>query len=158
MPTAARRALRCQLPGALPLARTAPHALSLFPRPTWRSAQTRLFVSAGAQEEAEAETMPGKLKVKIVAGRHLPVMDRASDLTDAFVEVGARSCFSNTGSAKPYEGSYPTRPHPIPLPTVLSAFLVQASLEGSQKADCRDFSPFVGCTACRRPPHTARRR
>lgn len=32
--------------------------------------------------------MPGKLKVKIVAGRHLPVMDRASDLTDAFVEVG----------------------------------------------------------------------
>uniref|UniRef100_A0A8C5SNT3 C2 domain-containing protein 5 n=1 Tax=Laticauda laticaudata TaxID=8630 RepID=A0A8C5SNT3_LATLA len=31
--------------------------------------------------------MPGKLKVKIVAGRHLPVMDRASDLTDAFVEV-----------------------------------------------------------------------
>uniref|UniRef100_A0A2K6G979 C2 calcium dependent domain containing 5 n=1 Tax=Propithecus coquereli TaxID=379532 RepID=A0A2K6G979_PROCO len=36
--------------------------------------------------------MPGKLKVKIVAGRHLPVMDRASDLTDAFVEVGARSC------------------------------------------------------------------
>ncbi|XP_071988406.1 C2 domain-containing protein 5-like, partial [Engystomops pustulosus] len=36
--------------------------------------------------------MPGKLKVKIVAGRHLPVMDRASDLTDAFVEVK----FSNT--------------------------------------------------------------
>lgn len=34
--------------------------------------------------------MPGKLKVKIVAGRHLPVMDRASDLTDAFVEVGGQ--------------------------------------------------------------------
>ncbi|XP_053356266.1 C2 domain-containing protein 5 isoform X5 [Clarias gariepinus] len=31
--------------------------------------------------------MPGKLKAKIMAGRHLPVMDRASDLTDAFVEV-----------------------------------------------------------------------
>ncbi|XP_063760840.1 C2 domain-containing protein 5 isoform X1 [Eleginops maclovinus] len=31
--------------------------------------------------------MPGKLKARIVAGRHLPVMDRASDLTDAFVEV-----------------------------------------------------------------------
>uniref|UniRef100_A0A8C9U9R9 C2 calcium dependent domain containing 5 n=1 Tax=Scleropages formosus TaxID=113540 RepID=A0A8C9U9R9_SCLFO len=31
--------------------------------------------------------MPGKLKAKILAGRHLPVMDRASDLTDAFVEV-----------------------------------------------------------------------
>ncbi|XP_066446859.1 C2 domain-containing protein 5 isoform X5 [Eleutherodactylus coqui] len=36
--------------------------------------------------------MPGKLKVKIVAGRHLPVMDRASDLTDAFAEVK----FANT--------------------------------------------------------------
>ena len=31
--------------------------------------------------------MPGKLKVKIVAGRGLPVMDRSSDSTDAFVEV-----------------------------------------------------------------------
>ena len=76
------RALRCQLPRAAPS----------LPRPAGRSAQTRLFISAGAQGEAEAETMPGKLKVKIVAGRHLPVMDRASDLTDAFVEVGARSC------------------------------------------------------------------
>ncbi len=35
--------------------------------------------------------MPGKLKAKIVAGRHLPVMDRASDLTDAFVEVSEAS-------------------------------------------------------------------
>ncbi|XP_014661687.1 PREDICTED: C2 domain-containing protein 5-like [Priapulus caudatus] len=31
--------------------------------------------------------MPGKLKVKVIEGRNLPVMDRASDLTDAFVEV-----------------------------------------------------------------------
>ncbi|XP_076811783.1 C2 domain-containing protein 5-like isoform X2 [Clavelina lepadiformis] len=31
--------------------------------------------------------MPGRLKVRIIAGRHLPVMDRASELTDAFVEV-----------------------------------------------------------------------
>ncbi|XP_019619716.1 PREDICTED: C2 domain-containing protein 5-like isoform X4 [Branchiostoma belcheri] len=31
--------------------------------------------------------MPGKLKVRVVAGRDLPIMDRASDLTDAFVEV-----------------------------------------------------------------------
>lgn len=76
VPTGARRSLHTSAP----------------PPPAGRSAQTRLFVSAGAQEEAEAETMPGKLKVKIVAGRHLPVMDRASDLTDAFVEVGARSC------------------------------------------------------------------
>ncbi|XP_054270265.1 uncharacterized protein LOC128991428 isoform X2 [Macrosteles quadrilineatus] len=31
--------------------------------------------------------MPGKVKVKIVAGRNLPVMDRSSDTTDAYVEV-----------------------------------------------------------------------
>ncbi|XP_063241402.1 C2 domain-containing protein 5 isoform X3 [Bacillus rossius redtenbacheri] len=31
--------------------------------------------------------MPGKVKVKIVAGRNLPVMDRASDNTDAYVEI-----------------------------------------------------------------------
>ena len=31
--------------------------------------------------------MPGKLKVQIIAARDLPVMDRASDLADAFVEV-----------------------------------------------------------------------
>ncbi|XP_038207190.1 C2 domain-containing protein 5 isoform X4 [Zerene cesonia] len=31
--------------------------------------------------------MPGKIKVKVLAGRNLPVMDRASDTTDAFVEV-----------------------------------------------------------------------
>lgn len=31
--------------------------------------------------------MPGKLKVKIIAGRNLPVMDRSSDTTDAFVEI-----------------------------------------------------------------------
>ncbi|XP_064599644.1 C2 domain-containing protein 5-like isoform X2 [Liolophura sinensis] len=31
--------------------------------------------------------MPGRLKVRVVAGRDLPVMDRASELTDAFVEV-----------------------------------------------------------------------
>ena len=31
--------------------------------------------------------MPGKLKVRILAARNLPVMDRATELTDAFVEV-----------------------------------------------------------------------
>ena len=31
--------------------------------------------------------MPGKVKVRIVAGRNLPVMDRAADTTDAYVEV-----------------------------------------------------------------------
>lgn len=32
-------------------------------------------------------TMPAKVKVRIVAGRDLPIMDRSSELTDAFVEV-----------------------------------------------------------------------
>lgn len=71
------------------------------PPPGARSAQTRLFVSAGILGEAEAAAMPGKLKVKIVAGRHLPVMDRASDLTDAFVEVGSWSCPSEHGVRNP---------------------------------------------------------
>jgi len=31
--------------------------------------------------------MPGKVKVRVVEGRNLPVMDRSSDTTDAFVEV-----------------------------------------------------------------------
>ncbi|CAH1785770.1 unnamed protein product [Owenia fusiformis] len=31
--------------------------------------------------------MPGKLKVRVLSGRDLPVMDRSSDSTDAFVEV-----------------------------------------------------------------------
>ncbi|XP_069132346.1 C2 domain-containing protein 5-like [Argopecten irradians] len=31
--------------------------------------------------------MPGKLKVRVVSGRALPIMDRSTDLTDAFVEV-----------------------------------------------------------------------
>ena len=31
--------------------------------------------------------MPGKIRVKIVSARNLPIMDRSSDSTDAFVEV-----------------------------------------------------------------------
>lgn len=31
--------------------------------------------------------MPGKVKVRVLAGRQLPVMDRSSDTTDAFAEV-----------------------------------------------------------------------
>lgn len=31
--------------------------------------------------------MPGKVKVRILAARHLPVMDRSSENTDAFAEV-----------------------------------------------------------------------
>jgi Ca2+-dependent lipid-binding protein len=32
-------------------------------------------------------TMPSSVRVKILAARDLPVMDRTSDLTDAFAEV-----------------------------------------------------------------------
>lgn len=90
------------------------------PAPGAGSAQTRLFVSAGILGEAGAAAMPGKLKVKIVAGRHLPVMDRASDLTDAFVEVGAWSCPPRARDAEPcparrprLRGGMPTRPQPV---------------------------------------------
>lgn len=31
--------------------------------------------------------MPGKVKVRILAGRNLPPMDKSTDLADAFVEV-----------------------------------------------------------------------
>ena len=31
--------------------------------------------------------MPGKVKVKILAGRNLPIMDRSSETTDAYVEI-----------------------------------------------------------------------
>lgn len=31
--------------------------------------------------------MPGKIRVKIIAGRNLPIMDRSSDTTDAYVEI-----------------------------------------------------------------------
>lgn len=31
--------------------------------------------------------MPGKIRVKIISARNLPIMDRSSDSTDAFVEV-----------------------------------------------------------------------
>ena len=38
--------------------------------------------------------MPGKVRVKILAGRNLPVMDRGSDTTDAYVEIklGSITC------------------------------------------------------------------
>lgn len=31
--------------------------------------------------------MPGKVKVKIIACRNLPIMDRSADTTDAYVEI-----------------------------------------------------------------------
>ncbi|KAK3095112.1 hypothetical protein FSP39_010454 [Pinctada imbricata] len=35
--------------------------------------------------------MPGKLKVRVVCGRGLPIMDKSTDLTDAFVEIRFRN-------------------------------------------------------------------
>lgn len=57
------------------------------PAAPWHRRGRAVSAAAGGGGEGRKK-MPGKLKVKIVAGRHLPVMDRASDLTDAFVEVG----------------------------------------------------------------------
>ena len=31
--------------------------------------------------------MPSKLKVKVIAGRNLPIMDRTAETTDAYVEM-----------------------------------------------------------------------
>ncbi|KAM4671401.1 C2 domain-containing protein 5 isoform 9-T9 [Amazona ochrocephala] len=68
-----------------------PPAVQIGDQPT--PATTRLAgrwqwrPTVGRRWRRHSAKMPGKLKVKIVAGRHLPVMDRASDLTDAFVEV-----------------------------------------------------------------------
>jgi Ca2+-dependent lipid-binding protein len=45
------------------------------------------FVTASALECLGDTAMPGKVKVKILAGRNLPVMDRSSDTTDAYVEI-----------------------------------------------------------------------
>lgn len=53
----------------------------------WVKSHWYKFCFLSVHRSAEIWIMPGKLKAKIVAGRHLPVMDRASDLTDAFVEV-----------------------------------------------------------------------
>ena len=40
--------------------------------------------------------MPGKLKVRVIEGRNLPVMDRSSDNTDAYVEVKLGSVTQKT--------------------------------------------------------------
>ena len=47
----------------------------------------KLFTLIDSCHSCRIGKMPGKLKVKIVAAQDLPVMDRASELTDAFVEV-----------------------------------------------------------------------
>ena len=40
--------------------------------------------------------MPGKVKVKILAGRNLPIMDRSSETTDAYVEIKLGSVTQKT--------------------------------------------------------------
>lgn len=45
------------------------------------------FVTVSDLQCQGTTTMPGKVKVKILAGRNLPVMDRSSDTTDAYVEI-----------------------------------------------------------------------
>ncbi|CAG2179315.1 unnamed protein product, partial [Oppiella nova] len=42
---------------------------------------------APAYDKLLVLTMPGKVKVRVLAGRNLPVMDKSSDTSDAFVEV-----------------------------------------------------------------------
>ncbi|XP_030312833.1 C2 domain-containing protein 5 isoform X15 [Calypte anna] len=61
--------------------------LSLLFPVAFHGTRVVVFSLTGEGRRRRRKKMPGKLKVKIVAGRHLPVMDRASDLTDAFVEV-----------------------------------------------------------------------
>ena len=41
----------------------------------------------GGKFPKPVEKMPGTVGVTVLAARDLPVMDRASELTDAFVEV-----------------------------------------------------------------------
>lgn len=41
----------------------------------------------GSHVERGGVKMPGTVEVTVLAARNLPVMDRASELTDAFVEV-----------------------------------------------------------------------
>jgi len=48
---------------------------------------TELKCRGGDDFKNCSDGMPGKVKVRIVAGRSLPVMDRSNDTTDAYVEV-----------------------------------------------------------------------
>lgn len=51
-------------------------------------AQLGYYIALSEERTSSSkETMPGKVKVKILAGRNLPVMDRSSDTTDAYVEI-----------------------------------------------------------------------
>ena len=52
-------------------------------------AHFNLFINRGCQFWVSDcdHKMPAKIKVQIVAARDLPVMDRSSDLADAFAEV-----------------------------------------------------------------------
>ena len=46
-----------------------------------------MVLSLSSVKVGEEGEMPATVQVKVVAARDLPIMDRSSELTDAFVEV-----------------------------------------------------------------------
>lgn len=48
----------------------------------------------------KSDKMPGKVKVKVLAGRNLPIMDRGSLTTDAYVEIKLGNICHKTEVAK----------------------------------------------------------
>ena len=59
--------------------------------------------------------MPAIVQVKVVAARDLPIMDRSSELTDAFVEVSIIKWLASLAS-------YPSLCLPLP-PTLRPSFV-----------------------------------
>lgn len=53
------------------------------------------YDSDGCHVERGGVKMPGTVGVTVLAARNLPVMDRASELTDAFVEVRQHTLMRN---------------------------------------------------------------
>lgn len=46
-----------------------------------------VYVNSRDTDSWISTSMPGIVQVKVVSARDLPIMDRSSELTDAFVEV-----------------------------------------------------------------------
>jgi hypothetical protein len=49
--------------------------------------------------------MPGKIKLRVISARNLPIMDRGSDSCDAFVEV-IRVAYSQKSNTPIYKYSF----------------------------------------------------
>lgn len=47
--------------------------------------------------------MPGTVKVRVLSARDLPIMDRTSELTDAFVEVATSGTWQAHTHVRPYD-------------------------------------------------------